>query len=156
MKKGNHAESACGVARNRRQVSRGDGSKLLNGCPSVTDGCWWVVRVTLKVFDELLSVLAWSARGLEDKGDQVDAMVPVELFLLFPFAIQPGWAPDIETERQRDRETERQRDRETERQRDRETERQRDRETERQRDRETERQRDRETERQRDRGPNRP
>ena len=83
------------MARSRRQESRGDGSERLfedvvvqcglNGCPGVTDGCWWVVRIAVEVSDELLSVVAWSARGFEDEGGQVDARVLDELFPLFSF-----------------------------------------------------------------------
>ena len=81
--------------------SRGDGSQLvfgdtvvesgLDGGPGVLDGCWWVVRVTEQVFDELLCVVAKSSSGLEDEWGQVDAGVPVELFLLFTFS-HVAWA----------------------------------------------------------------
>ena len=64
-------------------MSRGDGSQVvfgdavvesgLDGGPGVLDGCWWVVRVTEQVFDELLCVVAKSSSGLEDEWDQVDA-----------------------------------------------------------------------------------
>ena len=75
--------------------SRGDRPELLfrdavvqgglNGRPRIPDGCWWVVRVVVEVFDELSGVVSRSPCGLEDEWDQVDAGVSVELFLLFAF-----------------------------------------------------------------------
>ena len=52
----------------------------LNACLGVTDGCWWVVRIAVVVFDELLCVVAGSSGGLKDEWGQVDAGVPVDLF----------------------------------------------------------------------------
>ena len=75
--------------------SRGDGLELLfgdavvqgglDGRPGVPDGCRWVVRVVVEVFDEFSGVVARSSSGLEDESDQVDAVVPVELVLFFAF-----------------------------------------------------------------------
>ena len=55
----------------------------LDGGPSVTDGCWWVVRVVVKVFDELSGVVSRPPCGFKDEWDQIDVGVSVELFL-FP------------------------------------------------------------------------
>ena len=51
-----------------------------------------MVCVAEEVFDELLGVVATSARGFKDLGSQVDARVPVELFLFFAFAMKLGRA----------------------------------------------------------------
>ena len=55
--------------------SRGDGSELLfgdavvqgglDGGPSVSNGCWWVVCFAAEVFDELWGVVARSSSGHE-------------------------------------------------------------------------------------------
>ena len=66
-------------------------SVVLDGGPSGPDGCWWVVRIAVQEFDEHLCVVAKSSGGLEDEWDQVDAGVPVELFLLFAFG-HVAWA----------------------------------------------------------------
>ena len=67
------------------QRSRGDGSELLfrdaavqcglDGAPGVAGGHWWVVRVAVGVFDELLCVVAGSSRGLEDEWGLVRGYV---------------------------------------------------------------------------------
>ena len=85
----------CGVVRNRCLELRGDGSELLfgdavvrcglNGRPGVPVRNWWVFRVAEEVFHELSCVVAGSSSVLKDERDQVDAGVPVELFLLFAF-----------------------------------------------------------------------
>ena len=63
----------------------------LDGGRGIPGGCWWVVRVAAEVFDELLCVLARSSSGLKDERNQVDAGVPVKLFLLFAFSnTKPG------------------------------------------------------------------
>ena len=40
----------------------------LDSGPSVTDGCWWVVRVVVEVFDELSGVVTRSPCGPEING----------------------------------------------------------------------------------------
>ena len=70
------------MVRNRCLESRGDGSELLfgdavvqgglNGCPGVPDGCWWVFRVAVEVFDEFLCVVARLSSGVKDHWGQVD------------------------------------------------------------------------------------
>ena len=57
----------------------------LDSGPGVTDGCWWVVRVVVEVFDELSGVVSRSPCGLEDEWDQIDAGVSVEFSPLFAF-----------------------------------------------------------------------
>ena len=57
----------------------------LDGRPSIPDGCWWVVRVTVEVFDELSGVVSRPSCGLKDEWDQVDAGVSVELFPFLSF-----------------------------------------------------------------------
>ena len=57
----------------------------LDGGPGVLDGWWWVVRIAVEGFDGFLGVVSRSSGALEDKFDQVDAVVPVELFLFFAF-----------------------------------------------------------------------
>ena len=69
----NRAE-ATGMVRQESRRSRGDRPELLfrdafvqcglNGCPSVADGCRWVVRVVVDVFDELSGVVSRSPCGL--------------------------------------------------------------------------------------------
>ena len=81
--------------------SRGDRPELLfrdavvqgglNGRPGVPDGCWWVVRVVVEVFDELSGVVSRSPCGFKDEWGQVDAGVSVEFFLLFAFG-HVAWA----------------------------------------------------------------
>ena len=66
------------VVRKKRQVSRANCSELLfggtfvrgglNRFPSFTDECLRVVRVAVKVFDELLCVVAWSSSGFKDES----------------------------------------------------------------------------------------
>ena len=61
--------------------SRGDRPELLfgdaavecglDGGPGVPDGCWRVVRVVVKVFDEFLGVVARASSGLKDEWGQV-------------------------------------------------------------------------------------
>ena len=80
--------------------SRGDRPELLfrdavvqgglNGLPGVPNGCWWLVRVVVELFDEL-SWYPGLPCGPEDEWDQVDAGVSVELFLLFAFG-HVAWA----------------------------------------------------------------
>ena len=57
----------------------------LNGRPGVPDGCWWVVRVVVEVFDELSGVVSRPSCGFKDEWDQVDAGVSFELFLFLAF-----------------------------------------------------------------------
>ena len=63
----------------------------LDSGPSVTDGCWWVVRVVVEVFDELSGVVTRSPCGPEDQWGQVDAGVSVELSLFLAFG-HVAWA----------------------------------------------------------------
>ena len=56
-----------------------------NGHPGVPDGCRWVVRVAVEVFDELSGVVSQPSCGFKDEWDQVDARVSVELFLFLAF-----------------------------------------------------------------------
>ena len=89
------------MVRNRSLESRGDGSELLfgdtvvqgglHGSPGVADGCWWVVRIAVLVFDEFLGMVVRSSVGHKDGWGQVDARVPVELSLLFSFGHE-AWA----------------------------------------------------------------
>ena len=58
----------------------------LDSCPGVSDGCRWVVRVAVELSDELLGVVTWSSCGFKDERDQVDARVPVKLFLFLAFS----------------------------------------------------------------------
>ena len=48
-------------------------------------------RAAVEVVDELLCVVAGSSSGLKDEWGQVDAGVPVELFLLLAFGHE-AWA----------------------------------------------------------------
>ena len=59
------------------QGSRGDGLKLLfgnavvqgglEGSPGVANGCWWVIRVVVEGFDEIMEV----EQGCEASVDRV-------------------------------------------------------------------------------------
>ena len=81
--------------------SRGDRPELLfgdaavecglDGGPSVSDGCWEVVRVSEQAFDELLCMETRSSSSLMDEWDQVYAGVSVELFLFLTFS-HVAWA----------------------------------------------------------------
>ena len=81
------------MMRSKHLESRGDDSELLFGdatvecgvdsVPGVLGGCWRVVRVAVECFDEFLCAVAKSSCGFEDEWGQVDARVPVELFLFF-------------------------------------------------------------------------
>ena len=63
----------------------------LDSGPCVTNGCWWVVRVVVEVFDELSGVVSRPSCGFKDEWDEVDAGVSVELFVLLTFG-HVAWA----------------------------------------------------------------
>ena len=62
-----------------------------DGGPGVPDGCWWVVRIAVEGFDGFLGVVSRSSSGLKDEWGQLDAGVPVELFLFLLFGHE-AWA----------------------------------------------------------------
>ena len=57
----------------------------LDGGPGVPDGCWWVVRVVVKMFDEPSGVVSRPSCGFKDEWGQVDAGISVELLLFLTF-----------------------------------------------------------------------
>ena len=65
---------------------------VLGGGPGVLDGCRWVVRVIVKVFDEYSGVVTGSSSGVKDKRDQVNARILVEIFFSSRLAMKPGRA----------------------------------------------------------------
>ena len=88
--------------RQKTWQSRSDRSELLfgnavvqcglDGGPGVPDGCWWVVRVVVKMFDELSGVVSRPSCGFKDEWDQVDAGYLSNFFFSSRLAMYPGRA----------------------------------------------------------------